>query len=100
MLLKLRSLFKERESGKNNKADNSLRFTLARISLSLLIGFLSFFLSYRGLVQRNAGAADFELPRRAAQIFLEGGNPYQEIEFHYAYPYNFLFYYPLPAVLV
>jgi len=74
-------------------------FNPTRLLLAVLIGILSCYLSYHGLVRRNAGAADFQLPLTAAKILLDGGNPYTDIEFKPTYPFNFLFYYPFPAVI-
>jgi hypothetical protein len=75
------------------------RFSLTRLLLAILVGVFSAYISYHGLLRRNAGAADFQLPLTAARILLDGGNPYTDIEFRSTYPYNFLFYYPLPAVI-
>ena len=75
------------------------RFSPTRLLLAILVGAFSCYISYHGLVRRNAGAADFQLPLTAAKILLDGGNPYTDIEFRITYPYNFLFYYPLPAVI-
>ncbi len=80
--------------------DDNRHAALIRLTLAALVGLAGFSISYFELVSKNFAAADFELPRRAAQILLHAGNPYLDIPFGASYPYNFLFYYPITAVIV
>jgi hypothetical protein len=74
--------------------------TPRRILLALAIGIISASICWLRLEQRGQLAADFTWPWRAAQLLLQGKNPYTAIQPTGEYPFQTFFYYPLPAALV
>jgi hypothetical protein len=70
-----------------------------RIYLALAIGMISASICWLRLAERGKLAADFTWPWRAAQLLLQGENPYTAIQPTGEYPYQTYFYYPLPAAL-
>lgn len=71
-----------------------------RIILALLIGVMSFNISYISLTRRECDGCDFNVSWRAAWHLKEGLDPYQEIQPTGDYPYNTSFIYPLPAAII
>ena len=71
-----------------------------RVILALAIGIISALICWLRLAEREQLAADFTWPWRAAQLLLQGENPYTAIQPSGEYPFQTYFYYPLPAALV
>jgi hypothetical protein len=71
-----------------------------RVVLALAIGIISALICWLRLAERGQLAADFTWPWRAAQLLLQGENPYTVIQPSGEYPFQTYFYYPLPAALV
>jgi hypothetical protein len=70
-----------------------------RVLLALAIGTVSALICWLRLAERGQLAADFTWPWRAAQLLLQGENPYTVIRPNGEYPFQTYFYYPLPAAL-
>ena len=70
-----------------------------RLILACAIAILSGSLCYLRLSQKGQLAGDFTFSLRAAELLLDGKNPYLEIRPEGEYPFQTHFYYPLTAAL-
>jgi hypothetical protein len=76
------------------------RPVIVHVAIALLVGVFGFHLSLTELYRRDRLAADFTWSLRAAEIVIQRGNPYTQLEVGEHYPVNSKYFYPPLAALL